>query len=89
MEQRSVGFAKLAVGAVLVTALLPGCGPKAKPDPDPAACKVAMEQQLVDAVKGSTAVGTKPRACDGLTNQQLADIATQILGEEIGEPSPS
>lgn len=86
MAHRENQFAKLAVAGILVTALV-GCGPKATPDP--VACKTAMEQQLANAVHGDQTEAVKPKACDGLTNKQLQDIATQILGEEIGEPSPS
>jgi hypothetical protein len=87
VEQRSARFTKLGVGAVLVTALLPGCGPK-QPEPSVPECRQEIILQLSTAGKvgGVYDADNPPPGCKGLTNKQLQAITKEILHDEI-DPS--
>lgn len=64
----------IAAGIAMYTA--DATGTKTSPE----ACKAAMVQQYKDAVANGIK-GTRPAACAGLTDDQLTQIASQVLRE--------
>lgn len=77
-----------AATVLLLATLLGACGGTSKPDP--AACEAAMRTQLQSAMSDPSApAATKPAACNGLTDKQLEEIGTRVLGDEVGKtPTP-
>ena len=86
--RRRVAF---IVGAVLIALAAAGGAwfatrPAAPLDVAPAACVDALRTQLADAIAAgaSAAPGTRPAACDGVSDKGLQDAATKVLGEQVG-----
>lgn len=75
---RTPHTAAIATAAAL---LLTAC---AGPDPDPAACKQAMAEQLDDAID-TGAEGQRPTACEGVDAATLERIVGEVTEEKIGE----
>ena len=67
----------IAAGIALYTA--DATGTKA----DPQACKAAMVQQFKDAM-ATGAEGKRPAECAGLSDDQLTEIASQVMEEQLG-----
>lgn len=70
----------LAVVGLGTLLLLVGCGGSGTTG-NVAACKAAMTVQLANAIGNPSApAGTKPAACNGLSDAQLQTLASQVLG---------
>jgi hypothetical protein len=66
--------------AVLLAALaLTACG-----GPDIEACEQAMRDQF-DAAMATGEEGSRPSACEGVSDEKVADIAMEIIGEAFEE----
>ena len=75
----------IAAAAITGAALLGGCGGGGS-EPDLAACEQAMRDQFaasMDALEsGQTPEeGSQPPECEGVSDQQLEEIANKLIGE--------
>jgi hypothetical protein len=69
--------------ALLAALFLAACGGS---EPDLAACEQAMRDQFAAAMaEGEEA--ERPVECEGVSDEKLEDIATQIIGEAFEEGS--
>ena len=68
----------IALAALLSSA---GCGN----EPDLAACEAAMREQYAEVQSGEREEGSRPSECDGVSDQELTDIAERLIGESFGE----
>jgi hypothetical protein len=53
-------------------------------EPDLAACEQAMRDQF-DAAMATGEEGSRPAACEGVSDEKIADIAMEIIGEAFEE----
>lgn len=72
---------RTAAAALLAALMLAACGGS---EPDVAGCEEAMRAQF-DAAMTSSEEDERPAECDGVSDEQLEDIATEIIGEAFEE----
>lgn len=66
------------LAALSLSLVLSACGGS---HGDVAACKAAMTAQYANALSNpSASPASKPPACDGLSDDQITEIASQIIG---------
>lgn len=71
----------VVVATVVIRQPADGTGP-AGPTSDLVACKAALRQQLRDAITYNVA-GSPPPACSGLSDEQVQQLAYEVLDEEL------
>jgi hypothetical protein len=53
-------------------------------DPDTAACYKAIKDQYEPGTITLTGAPAEPPACQGLTTDQVSEIATAVIGDQLG-----
>jgi hypothetical protein len=75
-------FSFSALIALLAVVYLVSCGSAGRPDRG--ACRAAMSAQFDAAIANPDGPeGTKPRACEGISDQDLTQIAGELIEEKM------
>lgn len=76
---------KRLLAAALAALALTACGGGGgSAESDLAACEQAMREQFEDAAQSGTE-GERPAECEGVSDEQLEDIATEIIGDALSD----
>jgi len=82
-----------AIGLLTTGLLLTGCSGGGDGDatptgdygaPGPVACKAAIKDQYAPGTIQLTGAPTEPPACLGLTTDEVSQIATEVIDEQLG-----
>jgi hypothetical protein len=68
------------VAALLTLTALTGCGSGSGDKADPAACKAAIEQQVLNAMKNGQHV-FRPAECDGVDGATVRGYRAELAGK--------